>query len=215
MKTRIGLATLCCLFSGYAGFSERALSFAGCTGSSPQWTSTADYTSVNSCVQSAAPGDTITVTGNATWTSTLAVTRGVRLVGSGNPVITSNRILVYWTPNDAARAAHDTLTITGFTFDANNATFTDMGYSGMIRVASTATGYVNLVVTQNTLKNAPGSVRGLYIQGSIYGVASTNTFDRIGIPLGIYGNDYDSWSTQAQVYGVAQNFYFEDNTIEF
>ena len=190
-RTRIGLATLCLLFGGYAGFGERVSSLAGCTGSSPQWTSTADYASVNSCVQAAAPGDTITVTGNATWTSTLAVTRGVRLVGSGNPVIAGKRILIYWKPNDAARTAHDTLTVTGFTFDADNATFTEMGFSGILRVASTATGYVNAVVTNNTFKNAPGSVRGLYLQGLIYGVAARNVFDRIAIPLGSYGNDYD------------------------
>jgi hypothetical protein len=185
----------------------------GCTGSSPKWASSADYASVNTCVSGATAGDTITVSGNATWTSTLTFTRGVNLVGSGTPIITGQRNLIYWTPDSAARTAHDTLKITGFTFDGNNATSADTGSTGLIRVASTTTDYVNLVITNNTLKNT--AARGLYFSGRIYGVMGGNTFDRIGIILSPFGGDVLSWDNETQAYGVAQNFYVEDNLIQW
>jgi hypothetical protein len=62
---------------------------------------------------------------------------------------------VYCTPNAAARAAHDTLTITGFTFNMDNATFAELAFTGAIRVANTAADYVNVVITNNTIKNGP------------------------------------------------------------
>lgn len=192
-------------------------SWAACTGSSPNWETTADYASVNTCVAGATAGDTITVTGNATWTgNTLAITRGVNLVGIGSPVITSKGIAIYWTPSAAAQSAHDTLSIKGFIFDGNEATGTDLGSSGLIRIYnSSATGYVYLIFRNNTVKNVLSSGRGLYMTGACWGVASSNIFDRIPIALGIYGNDYNSWKNQTQEYGVAQNFYLEDNTIKF
>lgn len=190
-------------------------SWAGCGGSSPNWTSTADIESVQACVNAAKVGDTITVTGNATWSSTLTVTRGVNLVGSGNPTITGRRILVYWRPDSAARSAHDTLTIRGFTFDGTDVSFEEVGYSGLLRVSNAPGGWVRLVVRSNTFKNMQDSGRAIYMVGQIYGVASSNVFDRIPIALGVYGNDEHSWSTETQAFGVAENFYFEDNTLQF
>lgn len=192
-----------------------APSWAGCVGASPSWHSTADFESVSHCVSQAAPGDTITVAGDATWAATLTLTRGITLVGSGNPTITGRRTLIYWTPDDNARAAHDTLRIEGFTFDGDNATFVEMGYTGILRVATAANGHVTLAIRNNTFRNVTGSSRGLYLQGKIYGVISSNVFDRIPIVLGVYGNDYESWRTQQQAYGVAETLYFEDNTIKF
>ena len=63
-------------------FGLAKYSWADCTGLSPNWFSTADYASVNSCVSAASAGDTITVTGDATWPNTLTITRGVNLRGS-------------------------------------------------------------------------------------------------------------------------------------
>jgi len=201
------------LFCFWAYCLMPLFSWAACTGSSPNWISTADYSSVKSCVSQAAPGDVITVSGNATWTSTLEVTRGVQLIGSGNPTITGGLTLIYWIPNAAAQTVHDTLTISGFTFDANNSS---LGGAGIIRVYNNSTyGHVNLIVTNNTIRNASRSARGLYLGGAVWGVASSNIFDRIPILFGIYGNDFNSWNNLTQAYGVAENFYVEDNTIQF
>jgi len=59
-------------------------SWAACTGSSPTWSSTADYASVNSCVSSASPCDTINVSaGPATWSSVLTINKPIKLIGAG------------------------------------------------------------------------------------------------------------------------------------
>ena len=192
-----------------------AVSAAQCTGASPRWTSSADFASVSGCVSRAKSGDTITVSGSAVWTETLMLTRGLTLVGSGDVTITGRRRLIQWVPSAEARAAHDTLTIQGFTFDGDNASFQEMGYAGVLVVSSGSGGHVRLVVRFNTFRNLPDSIRGLYLQGDVFGVASSNTFDRVGIALGVYGNDYDSWASYPQAYGTADTFYFEDNLIRF
>jgi hypothetical protein len=190
-----------------------ASSWAACAGSSPRWTSTADYASVNSCVSAATAGDTIFVSGNAIWPSTLAITRGVNLVGVGKPTITGAVTLIYWTPDSTAQSAHDTLRIKGFTLDGNHANF---GGAGIIRVYNTsATNAVTLVLQYNTIQNIIPSGRAFYLTGRIYGVAASNVFNNVAILGGTYGLDAVSWANQTQAYGVAENFYLEDNTIQF
>jgi hypothetical protein len=90
----------------FAPFTLPISSWAACSGSNPNWSSTADYASVNSCVSRASAGDTITVSGNATWTDTLTITRGVNLIASGNPVITKKRLAINWHPSAGVQAAH-------------------------------------------------------------------------------------------------------------
>lgn len=184
-----------------------------CTGSSPNWTSTADYASLSACVAGASAGDTITVTGNATWTTWIELNRGVTLVGSGNPTIDGNQALFYWAPNAAAQAAHDTFKITGFTLDGND---TNMGGGGIIRAYNTgATNHVYLVVANSTIKDISPSGRGIYLTGRVYGTAHGNVFDKVAILVGGYGLDYTSWANDTQAYGAAENFYFENNTVQF
>lgn len=181
-----------------------------CTGASPSWTSTADYTSVNQCVTNAAAGDTILVSGTATWTSTLTWTgRGVRLIGSTNTTITGSQTLLYWIPDASARTAHDTLTVNGFTLDGNN-----VSAAGVVRVYNTsASDHVNLIVANNTFRNVGG--RALYLTGAVYGVASLNTFDRVAMLFWAGGLDATSWANQTQAYGVSDNFYVENNSVIF
>jgi hypothetical protein len=188
--------------------------WAACGGSSPNWTSTADYASLSACVDGASAGDTITVTGNATWEGTLEWTgRGVTLIGSGNPTITGGQTLFYWIPDAAAQAAHDTFKISGFTLDGNDA---NMGGAGIVRVYNPAdANHVNLVLLDNTIRDIAPSGRGLYLTGRIYGVASGNVFDKVSVLVGAYGRDAVSWANDTQAYGVAQNFYFENNTVQF
>jgi hypothetical protein len=70
------------------------LAHAACTGSSPSWTSTPDYTSVASCVSRATAGDTIYVTagsGSATWPSGAIVVpsnKPLKIMGPGRDNLT-------------------------------------------------------------------------------------------------------------------------------
>jgi hypothetical protein len=62
------------------------LAYAGCTGSSPTWTTTPDYTSVNTCVANAKTGDTINVSAGdgGTWTSVIQLgSKKLTIVGAG------------------------------------------------------------------------------------------------------------------------------------
>ncbi|HRY27659.1 MAG TPA: hypothetical protein P5323_00830 [Candidatus Moranbacteria bacterium] len=61
---------------------------AACTGSSPTWTTTPDYESVNSCITSATSGDTINVSaGTEIWDETILWTnKNIELVGAGRDV---------------------------------------------------------------------------------------------------------------------------------
>jgi hypothetical protein len=188
--------------------------WAACVGASPTWTSTADYASLSACVAGATAGDTITVTGNATWTTPLTFYRGVTLLGSGNPIITGQTIMFKWRPNDAARTAHDTLRISGFTLDGDGATPAQMEYGGgLIDMESTPTDYVWIVIRDNTFRDT--SSKAFYISGRFYGVITHNTIDNIYIPIGIYGKSQLAWANYTQYYGTANNLYFEDNTIQY
>jgi hypothetical protein len=70
-----------------------SISWAACTGSSPTWASSADRTSVASCVSQAVDGDTINVAaGSATWATAVTWTdKNISVIGAGktNTVITS------------------------------------------------------------------------------------------------------------------------------
>lgn len=148
-------------------------SFAACTGSSPEWTSTADFNSVRSCVVKAKMGDHIIISGNATWTKTLALTKGLTLIGSGNPVITSSVAVFYWKPSPEAQAAGDKLSISGFTFNGNGSNF--RGH-GPIRVShSSDSNYANLVDKNNTISNTYAGDHTPQLAALIYAVAASKS----------------------------------------
>ena len=62
--------------------------WAACSGSSPNWTSTPDSSSVQTCVNNASNGDTITISGgSATYSSTVTISKGLTIkVASGQTV---------------------------------------------------------------------------------------------------------------------------------
>jgi hypothetical protein len=188
--------------------------WAACTGASPRWASSADYTSLCGCIKGATAGDTITVTGDATWTTYCEFTRGVNLVGVGNPTITGKTLMLWWHYNAAAQTAHDTLTIKGFTFDADEASQTQLSDVGIITLGYTTGGnYVSVVIVGNIFKNTEG--RGIYNWGRTHGVISQNTFDRVRVPFGLYGGNHDQWLVDTQAFGGDQQVYFEGNLIQY
>jgi hypothetical protein len=73
--------------------------------------------------------------------------------------------------------------------------------------------WTNFIVVQNKFKNTFGS--GIYLSGTVYGVAAQNQFDRVAMPIRAMGKDYSSWNNLTQEYGTAENFFFEDNNIYF
>lgn len=172
------------------------------------------YSAVQNAVLAAKPGDTVRVpAGTAVWTSALLITKGLKLQGEGqgNTIINSgsNPLIEY---RHANNTLNETLCITGFTFDAGDS---NLNGKGMITAGNSYSASTTLIVESNTFRNVAASGRGLYLSGTIYGVADKNTFDRVAIVLGTYGNDYASWANQEQAYGNEQNFYFEDNIIKF
>ena len=64
---------------------------AACTGSSPTWTSTADRTSVNTCVSNASAEDTIHVqAGTVTWSSGITIVKTLNIIGGNGGTTTIN-----------------------------------------------------------------------------------------------------------------------------
>jgi hypothetical protein len=89
---QIGVIFVTCLLT----ILSSQLVYAACTGSSPTWTTTPDYTSVQTCVTSASSGDKINITaesGSATWpANAVTVPAGKNLIinGPGTANLTIN-----------------------------------------------------------------------------------------------------------------------------
>lgn len=212
-----------------AGVLWWASADAACTGSSPTWTSTPDYASVNTCRSSASRGDTINVSaGSATWSSTLTLTKGVNLIGPGRDSLTitigSQNMLLEIEPDATAIANEETIKVTGFTFNGDNHAGANIdGFPGMIGIegagASSAKPFKKLVLGDNRFKNPSqsGSSSVIYQRGHVRGVVYNNIFDRPKIPVRCFGNnEYAEYTNAAYMpvtAGSSDNLFFEDNTI--
>ncbi|MGZ3744486.1 MAG: hypothetical protein ACXVB1_04035 [Pseudobdellovibrionaceae bacterium] len=185
---------------------------AACTGSSPNWTSTPDYASVNNCVSMAAPNDTIQVTaGSAIWSSTLSITKGISLIGagSGNTVISGTYLISIVSPNNSSL-----LRISGFTFSGTSGTLIDCDNN-----YSDPASY-NIRIDHNHFTGVNDTTPGSAIHnGGCRGVADNNVVDsktypfRVGHGDGPAG-DWDWLHFPQLVFGLNNdNFYLEDNTI--
>jgi hypothetical protein len=88
-----------------------------CTGSSPNWTTTADQSSFDTCVSNASDGDTITFpsSGSATWSTESTISKALTINGNGT-TLTKGANLVYGFFNPSGVNSTNTLRITGFTF---------------------------------------------------------------------------------------------------
>jgi hypothetical protein len=157
----------------FAGIFLFGYAFGACSGSSPKWRSSADYNSVRSCVLKAKMGDTIIISGDAVWTKTLTLNKGLTLIGSGNPVITSALAVFYWKPDPAAQAAGDKLMIKGFVFDGNGSNFRGLG---PIKVSdSSEENYANLIDKNNTVRNTCADKDAPRLAALLYTLAASKT----------------------------------------
>jgi len=183
---------------------------AGCTGSSPTWSSTPDASSVAACISSASSGDTINVyAGAATWSSaiTLPASKAINLIGAG----ASSTFITLTGGIDAICSTGKPHRISGFTFQ-NKTSGTAIAFSG------TCSGFR---IDHNTFSNFASSVEGIHIDwfragiGPIYGLIDHNTFSA---PVNhravlIYGLG-QTWPSTSPL-GTANNIFIEDNMFDF
>lgn len=188
------------------------VSWAACTGSSPAWTSTPDYASVNSCVGSATSGDTINVlAGSATWNSTLTITKGINLIGAGigntNITVGASFAIDYESSSNSQN-----LRISGFTFNLN-------GHSWLnLQVYSEPT-IANIRIDHNRVYNS-SQARAVVYNNGCFGVIDNNVFESMPYPFGIgyagTNTGQSAWNAYSDdFWGTSLNMYVEDNTISY
>jgi hypothetical protein len=196
------------------------------------------YSDVNSAVSGAPRNALVNVpAGSCTWTSTLKLTKGVKLQGAGraSTVITDGGItnvncagaggcLIEIMPDSTAIANDEVIKVDGFTLNANNLqTFAILDVLGGGSDSGTKP-FKNLVITNNTFKNtnsgSGGGNAGIYTRGGqVRGLLSGNIFDRVDMPFRTFGSDdLTEWNNPAYynfAYGSADNLFFENNTIQY
>jgi hypothetical protein len=185
---------------------------ATCTGKSPIWTTTPDYESVSSCVSGASSGDTINVAdGDATWSSQIAITKGMTLKGGTGTITFSYAGYAIWF--QPSNPATDNLEISGFTF-----TQAASSSARLLKIynTSTTTAIAQIKVYNNTItQTSGGSAIIISVSGApVYGVFYNNTFNAIKSNTFDLNGD-DGWESWVSEYGSANNLYIEDNTFNY
>jgi len=187
--------------------------FGACTGSSPTWTSTADSSSVGTCISNASSGDLINVSGTATWSASVTIPNSKNLIlsGGGNATITNVSITI----NSAATGAGSR--VTGFIFNGNystNPAITTNGCGGLASCGGTVT--VPYRIDNNTFNDTPDSVNFISVSGNGPGLIDHNTFNGGGASEMIHnmGVDATGWTSNATP-GSPYMVYIETNTFSY
>lgn len=199
---------------GILGLLWGSPSYAACTGSSPTWTSTADRTSVASCISSATAGDTINVSaGTATWASTITITKGMYLTGAGvgSTVITVSGLSdgpIEYNPDSTAIAANGAFELSGFEFNLSS---NSAGLS-MNGPSATQNPQTRIRIHHNYWRNSAFGSQWHWL-GQLYGVFDHNQIDGSGIITPYSTDDGTSaWTNLTYAFGTANVMVFEDNT---
>ncbi|MGZ3794202.1 MAG: hypothetical protein ACXVCP_17765 [Bdellovibrio sp.] len=186
------------------------------------------YADVSTAVTAAAPGDTVTVpAGSCTWNSTLAIDKGISLLGSGigNTIIANGMtdnfpFLISYNPFD--KAANLLFRVSGFTFSLNP---TSSGIS--LSSGNTLILQTKIRVDHNKFffSSPQGFADNHYlVHAGVKGVVDNNDFGPAWYPMrtpnspitspnstGGGVNEWDNW--QGIIFGAADNnLWFEDNT---
>jgi hypothetical protein len=202
----------------------------GSSGSSP-WSvldgrngsPSASYADVNYCVNVVASAeDVVNVpSGNATWNSTLFISRAVQLIGAGvgKTVINGSASpYINYDPSSDNWSDNYFFKVSGFTFD--------MGGSGQgitINAGCATTAQTKIRIDHNRFYNSPSAAGGIENFGA-RGVIDNNVFDTLAYPLRVGWGDegcpgysatgeftWDTWGEYK--YGVGNDaIYVEDNT---
>lgn len=212
-------------YAGTCGASNK------CIGSSPWAAASASYADVNYCVNTCATtdGEIINIpAGTPEWSSTLTVTKAVKIIGAGaaNTIIKSTLTtkqtngLIQYNPT-IPDTAHR-FRISGITFDGNNT-------SNIINIVNDSTTAEHIRIDNNKFLD-PGYSTGrkcIMINGTVFGVIDNNIFDKLdygtnydvvlyalgsGSPVG--KTQWDGLNASLDIdLGSANNLYFEDNII--
>jgi hypothetical protein len=188
--------------------------WAACVADGANWATTPDYVSVASCVSQADAGETVAVsTGTVTWDHQLLITKGINLIGTGNPTITSavaaDNLILY---EPADYTLNTPLRISGFTFDLNS-----VGHGIYLKNSPTDTTIQTKIrIDNNSIINGGASYQALR-SGGMRGVVDNNTFTGSNHPFRFSYGAGELWWTNwnGMVFGENDGaLYFENNTIE-
>ena len=181
----------------------------------------ASYSAISAAISAAEPGDTVVIPpGTAIWDDQIVIPHGLILQGAGaeqtlitsnysarNPGVTNdigNYLIVY---KPESPADNEPFRITGFTLDLSNK-------CGGIYINNGITKIDKIRIDHNTIKNATnlsGTMRGVLIYGTTYGVIDNNLFLGNRKCIDTFGAGRDSWQLLEFTYGTSENMYYEDN----
>jgi hypothetical protein len=214
---------------------------AACTGSSPVWTCTPDYDSLNQLITYNSPGvvsngDTIIVSsGNATWSSKLSIKKGIKLIGAGigktNVTLAGigtgispadNFEYINYSPTD--KVINSTFRISGFTFDIQDTLGSPVAgdtYT-IIQLQNNSTDLQsNIRIDHNRFYSSTSGISVAIENDGMKGVIDNNIIETVYIARHIsgFGTGGSAWWGDKSwkwyvFFGAADNqMYFEDNTI--
>lgn len=181
--------------------------YAACTGSSPTWSTTPDYASVNTCVKNASAGDTINfIQGTATWTNTISIEKALTINGNGTTLAAGGSMPSGFFNINGFTA--DSLTrITDFTFQMYNYD----GYRTAICVHS-MTGGVNvgqIRIDHNTFYYGYEAISFHHGKGLVDNNYFYNSMIGVKIDAGSRAYADEAWNYLAA--GTANALFIEDN----
>jgi hypothetical protein len=170
---------------------------AACAGASPTWTSTADASSLTTCIANATSGDTITVAAGS-FSGSFSANKSLHIQGAG---VGSTTITGGFSFNPTVAEASKVFEVSGFTFVGNNALNAN--------TPNATTPITSLKIHDNAFTNA--SVRSISLGGLEFGVVYSNTFSGNKISISIIGAGTAGWN-YAHAFGSANYLYIENNT---
>ncbi len=195
-KLKIGLFVCCLALS--------KTSWSACTGLKPNWTATADKTSILDCIQNKAEaGDTVSVLPGTFEMPTVTLTKSINLIGSG--VETSSWVAkgtgeFMLEINPADYSINNPIRVSGFTFDmAGIASAIEYGQQDKTipRNSASSPTYVlqdRVRIDHIKFTNAGSDTHiAIWNSGSVRGVIDSNTFDKIPYPMRTIPSENGTW----------------------
>lgn len=168
---------------------------------------------VMASIVSASAGDVVVVPpGVCTWASTITISKGITLQGSGIGVTTivgntSSTLVSY---NPASPELNETFRLTGFTLNGGSAAITVLRVTNSSKTAIIS----NIRIDHNRIENSStgASSQGVLVDRMVYGVVDHNEILNNASAFRILGYDDYSWADPLLV-GSARSLYIEDNVI--
>ncbi|MGZ3769958.1 MAG: hypothetical protein ACXVCP_08155 [Bdellovibrio sp.] len=214
---------LLCLFSIIPFYTEAAT----------YSTATCEFNEVNSALQNASEGDTLKVAaGTCTWSSELAINKGITLMGAGigvTTIIKNTGELISYVPSNPL--LNSIIRISGFTFDFNGTGGTGIYVSSGNTYLLQTRLRIDHNRFQNILIDTPDATQHHYIvYADMRGVVDNNQFGEAFYPIRTPSSALIYYDSSGKRYfgGRAEwgyfegielgkadnNIYFEDNVFE-